>query len=966
MMSSKKRFYADLHIHSRYSRATSKELAPFTLSAYGAMKGLDLIGTGDMTHPAWLSELNESLELNESGLYSLKGKKGSPQFIPTGEVSCIYKDDGKTRKIHLLFIAPDLEAAQRFSQALGQRGNVVSDGRPILGMSSRDILEIALMAEPRMICVPAHVWTPWFSLFGSMSGYDRLEDCFKDLSRHIKSLETGLSSDPEMNRLISALDGYSLVSSSDAHSPDKLGREATVIEGPLNRETLWSALSGGPELYGTVEFFPEEGKYHLDGHADCKVVFTPEETRAVNGICPICGKPLTIGVLNRVMELADRGKPPESLLLPDWHILPLSELLGQVFNQGPQTKAVKQALVHLLRIFGSEYHLLLDAPLDQIEKEGSLLLRVGVERMRKGEVETMGGFDGVFGKVLVLSDADREELTGRGKLFQVVKDARQRRQSVTVDLELKKLNSSDTSRQASLTALPKRDLSIPESETPPEPKIPEDTATRTFLYALNDEQRLAVETKARTLCVSAGPGSGKTRVLVARALWYLSEGVYPEELLLTTFTRKATQTIKERLIEERPSAAAVRVATIHALAHRALLEDGDDAFQLAPEDFLCELSKKLTRDIKISPSRFLQLLSRAKNLMLPISHNLSELSHAMNLYQEALKKSGFMDFDDLVLTALPLAARAAGRYKAVMADECQDLSPLEFRFLTALSKDSELTLIGDLGQRIYGFKGALSSFEEAAREQRGHLTKVHLSVNYRSTTTITLASESLREKVDSVERNAFSQDKGRPIVRATLMSPRMEASYVVARIKSHLGTMFLGGGGGDSKGLLNGLSLGDIAIIYRLRIQGEEILKTLVEEGLPCQISGEDEVSAQDGLDLKADKISLLTMHAAKGLEFRLVFITGLEDGIIPILPWYEGESKDSSNERLMEEKRLFYVAVTRARDQLYITRARRRRLYGRFLSGEPSPFWSLIPDDLVTDARLEKQPKLKTNPLFL
>jgi uncharacterized protein (TIGR00375 family) len=423
-------FFADLHVHSRYSRATSRELSPAALAAAGAYKGIGVVGTGDMTHPGWLSELSEALIPSDDGLYSLRGAPEGPRFVPTGEVSCIYKQDGATRKIHLVFVAPTLEAAGRFSKALAGRGNVGSDGRPILGMSARDMVEIALTADPGMLVVPAHIWTPWFSLFGSMSGFDRLEDCFGDLSGHIKSLETGLSSDPAMNRLVSALDRYALVSSSDAHSPDKLGRESTIIQGPVGKDALWRALDGGPGLIGTVEFFPEEGKYHLDGHSSCGVVFTPAETRALKGVCPVCGRPLTIGVLNRVLELSDREAPPEGSLLPDFHALPLAEVLGQVFGQGPGTKAVRESLRHLLKVFKSEYRLLMEASLDEIEREGSLLLRVGIERMRQGDVEAKGGYDGVFGTVTVLDEADRREYGGHGKLFEVVRETRYKRQPI--------------------------------------------------------------------------------------------------------------------------------------------------------------------------------------------------------------------------------------------------------------------------------------------------------------------------------------------------------------------------------------------------------------------------------------------------------------------------------------------------------------------------------------------------------
>ena len=398
--------YFDLHIHSRYSRSTSPSLNPLTLNKWGKIKGISLLGTGDLTHPVWLKELEEHLTLGDDGFYGLKnspkGNNSSVRFVPTGEVSAIYKQDGRTRKIHLVIVAPDLEVSQKFSKALGRLGNVESDGRPILGLSARQILEIALNTHPDMRVIPAHIWTPWFSLFGAKSGFDCIDECFGDLTNHITALETGLSSDPAMNRLISALDPYALISSSDAHSPDKLGREATILKGPLTRESLWSALAGGPSLGGTVEFFPEEGKYHLDGHLGCGAVLTPAETKALGGLCPVCGKPVTIGVLHRVTELADR-QVPLSNRLPDFHLIPLVEILGQALGVGPKSKKVQVVYEKIIGEFGNEFKFLLESPLEDIEDAAGPLLRLGIERMRRGEVEAQGGFDGQFGKVLVIT-----------------------------------------------------------------------------------------------------------------------------------------------------------------------------------------------------------------------------------------------------------------------------------------------------------------------------------------------------------------------------------------------------------------------------------------------------------------------------------------------------------------------------------------------------------------------------------
>ena len=316
---------ADLHIHSKYSRATSHDCEPEMLDLWARRKGIGLVGTGDFTHPAWRAELLDKLQPAEDGLYTLReslrladktaGKYDAPRFVVTGEISSIYKKNGKTRKVHNLILLPGLEAAERLSQKLEAIGNIHSDGRPILGLDSRDLLEITLDTCPEAVFIPAHIWTPHFSLFGAFSGFDAIEECFEDLTPYIHALETGLSSDPPMNWRISALDGYALISNSDAHSPAKLGREANLLDIEPSYAGLSDALQGRSPaaLTGTLEFFPEEGKYHWDGHRACGLCLEPGETEACGGRCPVCGKKITIGVQHRVEQLADR---PEGFSLP--------------------------------------------------------------------------------------------------------------------------------------------------------------------------------------------------------------------------------------------------------------------------------------------------------------------------------------------------------------------------------------------------------------------------------------------------------------------------------------------------------------------------------------------------------------------------------------------------------------------------------------------------------------------------
>jgi len=408
-------YIGDLHIHSRYSRATSRDCTPEHLDLWARRKGIHIVGTGDFTHPAWREELKEKLEPAEDGLYVLKdgyrikedpvpGGK-IPRFVVTGEISSIYKKNGKTRKVHSLILLPGLEDAEKISARLEQIGNIHSDGRPILGLDCRDLLEIVLELCPRAVYVPAHIWTPHFSMFGAFSGFDTVEECFEDLTPYIHAVETGLSSDPPMNWRVSALDRFQLISNSDAHSPAKLGREANLFDIPLSYEGLYRAIQTGEGLGGTIEFFPEEGKYHMDGHRKCGLRLTPSETVKYNGKCPVCGRKITIGVSHRIGELADRpegyvkpgAKPFESLM-------PLPEVIGASVGRGPTGVKVQREYQRLLAELGPEFEILRNIPPEDIRRAAGDRVAEGIQRLRNGQVECVPGFDGEYG-VIRLFDA---------------------------------------------------------------------------------------------------------------------------------------------------------------------------------------------------------------------------------------------------------------------------------------------------------------------------------------------------------------------------------------------------------------------------------------------------------------------------------------------------------------------------------------------------------------------------------
>ena len=404
------KFIADLHIHSRYSRATSQDLTPEALWRWGQLKGIRLLGTGDCTHPGWLSELEAKLVRDDRGLLTLRdlpqeaeipaGCRAEVSFLLSGEISCIYKKGGRTRKVHCLVYLPDFEAARRLNRSLARIGNLASDGRPILKLDAKDLLRMLLDAAPDAMLIPAHAWTPHFSVFGTASGFDSLAECFDDLAPEIHAIETGLSSDPAMNWRLSALDRITLVSNSDAHSAAKLGREATVFDTEFSYRGIFSGIAGGQGVASTIEFFPAQGKYHADGHRRCGVRLSPAETMANDYRCPACGKKVTVGVLHRVEQLADRtegarpaGAPPFTSLIP------LLDLIGGVLGVGTASKRAQTLYFSLLRQIGNEFNILMDAPLEAISEASSAALARGIGEMRAGEVRIEAGYDGAFGRI---------------------------------------------------------------------------------------------------------------------------------------------------------------------------------------------------------------------------------------------------------------------------------------------------------------------------------------------------------------------------------------------------------------------------------------------------------------------------------------------------------------------------------------------------------------------------------------
>ncbi|OGY47901.1 MAG: DNA helicase UvrD [Candidatus Buchananbacteria bacterium RIFCSPHIGHO2_02_FULL_38_8] len=407
------RYIADLHLHSKYSRACSKDLDPPHIDQWARIKGIDIIGSADFTHPYWLKELKENLVEERQGLFKFKNSDRKVLWMLTSEVSCIYSQGGKVRRLHLCLFAPDFATVEKINQALLDRKvNLSSDGRPIMGLSAKELTKIIMDINEKNLVIPAHAWTPWFSVFGSNSGFDSLEECFGEMTKYIYSIETGLSSDPSMNWRLSILDNITLISNSDAHSPANLGREANVFEIKPNQlsydeiRRIIKEKDKNKFLY-TIEFFPEEGKYHFDGHRDCNIQLSPIETKKNKGICPVCKKPLTIGVLNRVDQLADRREGYKLNSIPYRSLVPLLEIIAEVYGQGKNTKKVDEVYHQMISKGGNEFRILLDLTKEELGKIADPAVVLGIQNVREGRINISAGYDGVFGSVKIFSPSEK-------------------------------------------------------------------------------------------------------------------------------------------------------------------------------------------------------------------------------------------------------------------------------------------------------------------------------------------------------------------------------------------------------------------------------------------------------------------------------------------------------------------------------------------------------------------------------
>jgi DNA helicase II / ATP-dependent DNA helicase PcrA len=860
-----KKYIADFHIHSHYSRATSKQLTPEYLDYWARIKGIHALGSGDLTHPGWLAELKEKLEPAEEGLFRLKqaygtvpeaahfpAPAGEVRFMLTGEISNIYKKDGKVRKVHNLVCVPDFATAEEIQSKLDKIGNITSDGRPILGLDSKELFDLCLTICDRIMFIPAHIWTPWFSVLGAKSGFDRLTDCYEELTPLLAAVEMGLSTDPPMNWMCSFLDDFSLLANSDAHSPEKLGRNANLLATELSYAAMREAIVSGNEgLLGTISFFPQEGKYHFDGHRKCGVCLDPVETFRNNGLCPKCGKPVTVGVANRAVELSDRCDILQRPNRKAFHsLIPLKELLGELLGVGASSKKVTEVYQAQIRMWGPELSILMDAPLDVIEREGDALLAEAIRRMRAGEILIQEGYDGEYGRIRVFDEGEKECFTAQENLFQTVapQSRVQKRPLLTFDLaEYRRLLEGRNRRAAPEATLEEAKAQNTEgASTPPR-------------FTFNAAQQAAVDHGKGPALILAGPGTGKTRVLVSRIQRLIESGTAPAETILAiTFTNKAAQEMRERLALLLGEAASpITVATFHALGLRIMREQLDkmgrttDGFSLIDEEEKEWIARHHLGWEKDAIRERLALISQIKQLWADLTDDLT--AQLFSAWQEALRNLNLFDLDDLLYLPLQLFADHpdlpdyySDRFPWLLVDEYQDVNRAQYAFIRHLapSDSANLFVIGDPNQAIYGFRGADVRYIRQFAADYPEANLYHLNRSYRCPDTIIKASGHVLQKPGAEQGTALlsgvpSQVK---INIARHGSDKAEAEFVARTIEQLLGGMSFFSidsavTQGDSQGDIGGLS--DIAVLCRLGRQMDVLEKALCDHHIPYRVIGE-------------------------------------------------------------------------------------------------------------------------------
>ena len=1040
-------FIADLHAHSYLSRATSKQCTLEVFHYWAQLKGVRLIGTGDFTHPAWFAELQEKLAESAPGLYRLRPEpaksadaevpascRAPVDFMITAEISSIYKRDGRVRKVHSILLVPDLHTAAKINARLDALGNIKSDGRPILGVDPRVLLEITLEANPDAYLIPAHIWTPWFSMLGSKSGFDSTQECFGDLSKQIFAAETGLSSDPPMNWRVSSLDDVCLVSNSDLHSPGNMGRNANIFHCEPDFFAIKDALQtkDPKKCGGTIDLFPEEGKYHLDGHRKCGVCLEPEESLALDGLCPVCGKPLVLGVLHRVVELADRPKGSKpATALPCEHIIPLPEILAEIYECGPGTKKVMRAYHRLIQDFGPELQILRQLDTESLRDQEPSLLDEAIRRLRNEQVIKQPGYDGEYGVIRVFADRERDKLKKQGVLFAIQSGEQPRRAPGKVS---KPTEPAAAARETETPYGPSAEPASISLATPPRQRNV--FQTDEILQALTEDQQQAAAVIDAPVIIVAGPGTGKTRTLTHRIAYLVSQqAVAPRNILAVTFTNRAANEMRERLRQLLGAVAdAVTVATFHAFCVQLLRRYAGLAG--LPEDFTLVdqaeeaslLRSKTGLTAREAATTVEAVGSARRNLEDPTAiPGYREL-------EEALDEKRALSLDAIVPRAVRLLqensrVREELPYDWVCIDEYQDINRAQYELVPLLSPAGQgLCVIGDPDQAIYAFRGSDVSYFLRFTQDFPNARVFQLSRNFRSSETIVAAAG----QVITPGKTAMSVAAGSALDAGVRIrfheapTAAAEAEFIAHEIEKSLGgTAFFSV---DSKRVTGydtnrEISFSDIVVLVRLRALMKPVADALSRLGLPVQDVGDqpfvdhagarqviealsnlpdttfalpatqvladfakqtakiarldargkeafseccklaenfrgtlreflDHLLLRQGSDRynsRAERITIMTLHAAKGLEFPIVFVAACEAGILP----YDRPGQETDVD---EERRLLYVGMTRAKQLLYITSARRRTLFGKSEKRRPSPFIREIEERLKEDVKTARR----------
>ena len=1064
------KFIGDLHIHSHFSLATSKKLKPEYLEYWGRVKGIKVIGTGDFTHPGWLEELREKLVPAEEGLYKLKDEykikpKGLMPEIPdngirfmlTAEISNIYKKGDKTRKIHNVVFAPDFESVEKIQQSLENiGGNITSDGRPILGLDARDLLEIVIEASEDCFFIPAHIWTPWFSALGDKSGFDSIQACYRDLEKHIHAVETGLSTDAPMHWMCSFLDDYTLISNSDAHSPQKLGRNANIFDTDLSYPAICKAIvSGDPQKFlGTIDMYPQEGKYHYDGHRKCGIRWNPVQTLEHDKVCPKCSKKVTVGVMNRVVELSDRTNLEERPnRLPYYSIIPLKEILSEIEDVGPKTKTVARAYKPLIENLGNESDILLNIPVKTIRKKSNPILAEAIQRMRDRKVFIKEGFDGQYGEITVFQPGEIDRLKSGNSIFQdKVKEK-------DINYKSEKLLNFSLARYRELEKEKKERGSSDSADSKKK--------------QLNEEQKMAVEYCDSDSLILAGPGTGKTFTLVHKIAYLIqNKGIDGENILAITFTNKAADEISLRINQLIDNKHRIAPATTFHRFGLRIIQDNPEYFNITNDNFNI-LDKA---DAKFILNKILDINNKQANHLLQvfskIKQNITSLSSLepdsrkfFQAYETYLSENNLFDINDLLyrpyqkfLSNGELLEKYQTKYKWILVDEYQDVNRIQYDLIKLLadsSKGTKICAIGDPNQAIYGFRGADVKYIENFQEDYPDSKIINLRTSYRCTNNILNTSGKLISEHTKQNSLIEGLKKGVKVRIADNPTDKSEAEFVARTIEQYMGGVrFFSIDSNVTEGTENtGNNVpSDFAVLCRTKRQMPVIEKALNDHGIPYNTVGTESFlksrpinkimdilkyinrpdnqlltkkaldntvltkpdlkliesrfnnnsleenitsivdrfypeykkryskelkrlhdlcenfdnleqfikttaisSGQDMLPNRTKNVNIMTLHAAKGLEFKFVFIVGCENKLLP----YSIFNQETDTQ---EERRLLYVGMTRAKNYLYLSYASQRYINGMKFIMKPSPFIEEIRNELKTVAKRKYKGKGKDN----